>query len=231
MHDPIGETGEWLQQVVRGYNNYHAVPGNLPLMSTFRRAIGRYWWRVLRRRSQRCRWTWARFDLLDGPISTCSSGQASSCFGAVLRASALRKEHGGNLVTGHACPGYRWRDSSLGAGMALENLSGGDKGKAQAAAPARPKVLIRRAGADCLVVAMKRGNTRGAKGAGHSRHGQLGQLQQEEPTGCGGGRQLSKWTRTTTRQFVRFSTVPNGEFFAGRSLPILQIDTRRGGLI
>ena len=58
MHDPIGEMGEWLQQVVRGYYNYHAVPGNLPRMSTFRRAIARYWWRVLRRRSQRCRRTW-----------------------------------------------------------------------------------------------------------------------------------------------------------------------------
>jgi hypothetical protein len=30
-----------------------------------------------------------------------------------------------------------------------------------------------------------------AKGAGHSRHDQLGQLQQEEPIGCGGERQLS----------------------------------------
>ena len=64
MHDPIGETGEWLQQVVRGYYNYHAVPGNLPRMSMFRWAIARYWWHVLRRRSQRCRWTWARFEVL-----------------------------------------------------------------------------------------------------------------------------------------------------------------------
>jgi len=27
------------------------------------------------------------------------------------------------------CPGYRWRDSSLGSGMELENLFDGDKGK------------------------------------------------------------------------------------------------------
>jgi hypothetical protein len=27
------------------------------------------------------------------------------------------------------CPGYRWRDSSLGSGMELENLFGGGKGK------------------------------------------------------------------------------------------------------
>jgi RNA-directed DNA polymerase len=29
MHQPIAETGGWLKQVVRGYFNYHAVPGNL----------------------------------------------------------------------------------------------------------------------------------------------------------------------------------------------------------
>src|SRR6516162_8760378 len=41
--------------------------------------------------------------------------------------------------------------------------------KAQAAPTAKPKVPMRRRGADCPVVALKRGNARGAKGAGH-RH-------------------------------------------------------------
>jgi hypothetical protein len=41
--------------------------------------------------------------------------------------------------------------------------------KAQAAPTARPKVPMRRRGADCPVVVMKRGNARGAKGAGHRR--------------------------------------------------------------
>ena len=41
--------------------------------------------------------------------------------------------------------------------------------KAQAAPTVRPKVPMRRLGADCFAVAMKRGNARGAKGAGH-RH-------------------------------------------------------------
>ena len=41
--------------------------------------------------------------------------------------------------------------------------------KAQVAQTARPKVLMRRRGADCSVLVMKRGNARGAKGAGH-RH-------------------------------------------------------------
>ena len=67
------------------------------------------------------------------------------------------------------CPGYRWRDSGFGSGPELENLIGGDKGKGTSGSSARPKVLIRRAGADCPVVAMKRGNARGAKEAGHRR--------------------------------------------------------------
>ena len=41
--------------------------------------------------------------------------------------------------------------------------------KAQAVTTARPKVPMRRLGAHCLVVAMKRGNARGAKGVGHQR--------------------------------------------------------------
>ncbi len=48
--------------------------------------------------------------------------------------------------------------------------------KVQAAPTARPKVPMRRGGADCFVVAMKRGNARGAKGMGHPRHGWCGQL-------------------------------------------------------
>ena len=71
------------------------------------------------------------------------------------------------------CPGYRWRDSNLGSGMELENLSGGEKGKGASGSPARPKVLTRQTGADCPVVAMKRGNACGAKGTGHLRRDRL----------------------------------------------------------
>ena len=41
MHEPIAPTGDWLRQVVRGYFNYHAVPGNLPRLSTFRLGYSR----------------------------------------------------------------------------------------------------------------------------------------------------------------------------------------------
>src|SRR6516164_9633756 len=52
--------------------------------------------------------------------------------------------------------------------------------KAQAAPTARPKVPMRRLGADCFVVAMKRGNARGAKGAGYRRWDRVIR-QREEP--------------------------------------------------
>jgi RNA-directed DNA polymerase len=61
MHARIGGTVGWLQQVVRGYFQYHAVPGNLKRMGAFRWEVARIWYRTLRRRSQRSRLTWERF--------------------------------------------------------------------------------------------------------------------------------------------------------------------------
>ena len=61
MHARIGGTVQWLQSVVRGYFQYHAVPGNLPRMAQFRREVARLWYRTLRRRSQRSQLTWERF--------------------------------------------------------------------------------------------------------------------------------------------------------------------------
>ena len=66
--------------------------------------------------------------------------------------------------------------------------------KAQAAKTARPKVPMRRRGADCLVVVMKRGNARGAKGAGH-RHWARVNRQREEPDGSMEGGSLRAVTR------------------------------------
>jgi len=63
-NDPIEQTGNWLKQVVRGYYNYYAVPGNLPRLQMFRRATAQHWLYTLRRRSQRSRWTWERFGVL-----------------------------------------------------------------------------------------------------------------------------------------------------------------------
>ena len=58
MHDRPGEVGAWLRKVVNGYYQYHAVPGNLRQLSTFRQRINRLWYQVLARRSQRARKRW-----------------------------------------------------------------------------------------------------------------------------------------------------------------------------
>ena len=68
MHDPIETTTKWLQQVVRGYFQYHAIPDNERQMRGFRNDVLRRWLRQLRRRSQRSRWTWARFLELLGVL-------------------------------------------------------------------------------------------------------------------------------------------------------------------
>jgi len=61
MHAPIATVGEWLQSVLRGYYQYHAIPGNLTILSRFRHQVGRLWFRVLSQRSQR-RPTWEKLS-------------------------------------------------------------------------------------------------------------------------------------------------------------------------
>jgi RNA-directed DNA polymerase len=63
-HAPVSTTGEWLNRVVQGYLNYHAVPGNLKRLGMFRAEVCRAWMHALRRRSQRTRMTWDRFQPL-----------------------------------------------------------------------------------------------------------------------------------------------------------------------
>jgi len=62
LHDSTKSTVEWLQSVVRGYYRYHAIPRNEERLKVFRYEVLRMWWWQLRRRSQRTRWTWARFQ-------------------------------------------------------------------------------------------------------------------------------------------------------------------------
>jgi len=63
-HVSIPEQGAWLRSVVRGYNNYHAVPTNFIAMARFRKEITRHWHRALKRRSQKSRLTWERMSKL-----------------------------------------------------------------------------------------------------------------------------------------------------------------------
>jgi group II intron reverse transcriptase/maturase len=60
-HEPIPVIGAWLGSVVRGYYNYHAVPGNSTALETLYRESVRSWLFALRRRSHRHRMTWDRF--------------------------------------------------------------------------------------------------------------------------------------------------------------------------
>jgi len=60
MHEPVALVGAWLKRVVEGYYRYHAVPGNLSVLSRFREQLCRYWRHVLRRRSQRRKPDWDR---------------------------------------------------------------------------------------------------------------------------------------------------------------------------
>jgi group II intron reverse transcriptase/maturase len=60
MHQSILAQGKWLQQVVRGYFNYHAVPTNRRALAAFRDEVIRRWRWTLRRRSQKDVLTWAR---------------------------------------------------------------------------------------------------------------------------------------------------------------------------
>jgi RNA-directed DNA polymerase len=63
MHQPIPAQGRWLERVVRGYFNYHAVPTNGRALEVFRHHITNLWRRTLRRRSQKDRMMWARIEL------------------------------------------------------------------------------------------------------------------------------------------------------------------------
>lgn len=52
MHDSAVRQGAWLQAVMNGWFNYHAVPTNSRKLGGFKAAVARLWWQVLRRRSQ-----------------------------------------------------------------------------------------------------------------------------------------------------------------------------------
>lgn len=63
-HDPLPEQGAWLGSVARGWFAYHAVPGNLPALKSFRRQVARHWHQALRRRGQKGRLPWHRLCVL-----------------------------------------------------------------------------------------------------------------------------------------------------------------------
>jgi RNA-directed DNA polymerase len=47
MHQPIPEQGAWIEQVVRGFFAYHAVPTNGAALKAFYYYVERIWLRTL----------------------------------------------------------------------------------------------------------------------------------------------------------------------------------------
>jgi hypothetical protein len=83
-HLSLAELGKWLKSVVQGYFNYHAVPGNLASLRSFRLQVIRRWMGALRRRSQKSRMTWPRLvthaPLVPAPQSPLSKPQLTTTF-------------------------------------------------------------------------------------------------------------------------------------------------------
>ena len=81
----------------------------------------------------------------------------------------------GTCLLAMRCPVQSRRESDPGFRAELENLVGSAKGKSSSGRTARLKVPMGQPGADYSVVVMKRGNARGAKGAGHLHRDRKGQ--------------------------------------------------------
>ena len=63
-HEPVAQVGQWLNRVLRGYYQYHAIPGNMQRLNSLRFEVERAWLQSLRRRSQRHAMNWRRMRAL-----------------------------------------------------------------------------------------------------------------------------------------------------------------------
>ena len=116
-HEPIPSVGKWLQQIVTGYYNYHAVPGNLDSLTLFRARLSRLWRGVLRQRGDQRKLDWKRFARVcfrnlpptadSAPVSLSALQRHSSEVGAVC----VKRAYGS--VRGAAREGCPYRDQSL----------------------------------------------------------------------------------------------------------------------
>ena len=65
-HDSVADQGQWMRSVVRGYFNYHGVPGNIEALGRFRILVTRAWMQSLRKRSHKARrLTWVRMRKIE----------------------------------------------------------------------------------------------------------------------------------------------------------------------
>jgi group II intron reverse transcriptase/maturase len=64
-HTVVAEQHRWLCSVLEGHYRYYGVPTNIEALAQFRRALGQRWHQSLQRRSQRARWSkakWTSFE-------------------------------------------------------------------------------------------------------------------------------------------------------------------------
>src|SRR5262249_4773629 len=120
---------------------------------------------MVKRRDIRSRHVWIREMSANDPLTkrrnrstTTPKPGSPPCPGSSMEGAYLLAMRG---------PAFRRHDSYLGFRTELENRVGDDKGKHTSGRTTRPKVPMHRPGTDCFVVVKKRGNSRGAKGAGH----------------------------------------------------------------
>ena len=64
MHQDVEEVAQWLGKVVNGWLNYFAVPNSSRYLRRFVMRLQRIWHHVLRRRSQKDRFSWVRLSRL-----------------------------------------------------------------------------------------------------------------------------------------------------------------------
>jgi RNA-directed DNA polymerase len=64
INQDVYTQGRWLKQVVQGFFNYHAIPGNGYALDSFKTAVTKLWLRSLRRRSQKSTMNWKRLARL-----------------------------------------------------------------------------------------------------------------------------------------------------------------------
>jgi group II intron reverse transcriptase/maturase len=60
-HEKVDEVRRWVSAVLRGHFQYYGVPRNTRALGAFYKQVLWYWWRALRRRSQKHNLPWRRF--------------------------------------------------------------------------------------------------------------------------------------------------------------------------
>ena len=64
MHSDVTDTAKWLGKVVDGWLNYYAVPTSSRYLNRFAVRLKRVWLSIMRRRSQKDRFSWAQIARL-----------------------------------------------------------------------------------------------------------------------------------------------------------------------